>query len=151
VNSPIEYTLLSQASPLTATGTNLRWYSTTTGGTASAIAPTPSTATAGTTYFYVSQMVGSCESPRATIAVVVSVPKVTLSPGWNMIGCPLQGTTNMQQALSSIWSQVETVKDQDSFWDIKNVPALNSLSTVTWGKGYLVKVKTACTLDWIVR
>jgi hypothetical protein len=68
-----------------------------------------------------------------------------------MIGCPLQGTTNMQQALSSIWSQVETVKDQDSFWDIKNVPALNSLSTVKWGQGYLVKVKAACTLDWIIR
>jgi len=80
-----------------------------------------------------------------------AITPIQLQTGWNMIGCPLEGTTNMQQALSSIWSQVETVKDQDAFWDIKNVPALNSLSTVTWGKGYLVKVKANCTLDWIVR
>ena len=80
-----------------------------------------------------------------------AITPIQLQAGWNMIGCPLEGTTNMQQALSSIWSQVETVKDQDAFWDIKNVPALNSLSTLTWGKGYLVKVKTNCTLDWIVR
>lgn len=60
------------ATPLTATGTNLLWYTTPTGGTGSATAPTPSTATAGTVNYYVSQTVNSCESDRATTAVTVN-------------------------------------------------------------------------------
>jgi len=153
VSSPVNYTVGQTATALTATGTALKWYTVATGGTASTTAPTPSTAAVGSTTYYVSQTVNTCESARAAITVTVSqqIQSIQLQPGWNMIGCPLQGTTNMQQALSSIWSQVETVKDQDSFWDIKNVPALNSLSTVKWGQGYLVKVKAACTLDWIIR
>ncbi|OQA95431.1 MAG: hypothetical protein BWY22_02164 [Bacteroidetes bacterium ADurb.Bin217] len=153
VVSPVSYTIGQAATPLTATGTALKWYTVETGGTASTTVPTPSTAAIGSTTYYVSQTVNACESPRATITVTVTelIQSIQLQAGWNMIGCPLEGTTNMQQALSSIWLQVETVKDQDAFWDIKNVPALNSLSTVTWGKGYLVKVKANCTLDWIVR
>jgi|GEM_PF-1144810 len=57
------------AAALTATGTNLLWYSGATSGVGSAVAPTPSTATAGTTNYYVSQTVSGCESPRVAIPV----------------------------------------------------------------------------------
>ena len=60
------------AAPLTATGTNLLWYTTATGGTGSATAPTPSTAAAGTTSYWVSQTVGGCESPRTQVDVTVT-------------------------------------------------------------------------------
>lgn len=70
VTSPVPYCINSTASPLTATGTNLLWYTTAAGGTGSSTAPTPSTAIAGTTSYYVSQNTG-CEGPRAQIDVVV--------------------------------------------------------------------------------
>ena len=77
VASPITYCVGATAVPLTATvtGTNtLLWYTTATGGTGSAIAPTPSTATAGTTSYWVSQVSSAppnCESLRSKIDVVV--------------------------------------------------------------------------------
>ncbi|WP_158242907.1 hypothetical protein, partial [Siphonobacter sp. BAB-5405] len=51
------------ASPLTASGTNLKYYTAATGGTGSVAAPTPPTSTPGTTTYYVSQTnVNGCES-----------------------------------------------------------------------------------------
>jgi glycosidase len=83
VNSPINYCQNAPTSALTATGTNLLWYTTATGGTGTATAPTPSTAAQGTVLYYVSQSSGSCEGPRASITVnVTAVPPapVVLSP-----------------------------------------------------------------------
>jgi large repetitive protein len=72
-SSPVNYCLGGIASPLMATGTALLWYTVPVGGSGSAIPPTPSTSTVGTTDYYVSQTTGGdCESPRDTIAVNVS-------------------------------------------------------------------------------
>ena len=70
VTSNIVYNLNQVAFPLTATGTNLMWYTVPTGGTGSSIAPTPLTNTVGTTSYYVSQNTG-CEGPRSEIKVIV--------------------------------------------------------------------------------
>ena len=78
-------------------------------------------------------------------------PSVSLKAGWNIIGCPINGSTSISKALSSIWSQVETVKSQDSFYSINNQSFLNSLSSLTWGIGYLVNVTSDCVLDWTVK
>lgn len=72
--SPVSYCLNAIASALSATGSNLLWYTTATGGTGSATAPTPSTATAGTRTYYVSQTVSSCEGSRADVTVTVNAP-----------------------------------------------------------------------------
>ncbi len=67
----LSYCSDSQASPLTATGSDLRWYTTSTGGTA-LTAITPSTAmTAVSRTYYVSQNVNGCESSRTSITVAV--------------------------------------------------------------------------------
>ncbi len=71
VTSPINYCQNQAATPLTATGTSLQWYTTPTGGTPTG-APTPSTGTPGTTSYYVSQIIGGCESTRAQINVIVN-------------------------------------------------------------------------------
>lgn len=81
VSSPVTYCQNAIAVPLTATGSNLLWYSVPTGGTGSSTAPTPSTATPGSTIYYVSQTIGSCESPRASITVVVN--SIPAAPGVN--------------------------------------------------------------------
>ena len=154
VTTPVNYVQNVTATALTATGTNLKWYTVATGGTSSGTAPTPSTLNVGTTNYYVSQTINGCESPRETIAVVViqgTLQKVSLRAGWNLIGCPIEGSTDIANALSSIWTHVETVKNFDGFWDVTNIPAMNSLLKLDWGKGYMIKVDTACELDWIVR
>lgn len=154
VSSPVNYNQNAAAVALTATGTNLKWYTSATGGTGSTTAPTPLTTTAGTTSYYVSQTSGTCESLRAVISVVVTplvIPTVKLKTGWNMIGCPITGSTDIERALSSIWSNVEVVKNINGFY-LNTQPAyLNSLTKLNWGEGYLIKVKTNCELDWIVR
>lgn len=74
VTTPVVYCVGATATALTATGTNLKWYTTATGGTGSTTAPIPSTTTAGTTVYYVSQSVSAtgCEGPRSAITVTVN-------------------------------------------------------------------------------
>ncbi|MFV8270385.1 T9SS type B sorting domain-containing protein [Flavobacterium sp. GT2N3] len=75
VTSPVYYCQNATAVALTATassGGTLNWYGiNATGGTASATAPTPSTAAVGTTSYYVSETVGGIESTRSKIDVIV--------------------------------------------------------------------------------
>ncbi|MFY7888383.1 MAG: hypothetical protein ACOVOW_05715 [Spirosomataceae bacterium] len=52
-------------------GASAVWYTSPTGGS-SIPTPTPSTSTAGTTKYYVAQLLGSCESERAMIVVNVT-------------------------------------------------------------------------------
>lgn len=63
----------------TATGTNtLKWYTVASGGTASTSAPVPSTTTAGTFNFYVSQAnAEGTEGPRSMITVTVNALPAT--------------------------------------------------------------------------
>ena len=95
VTSPIYLCQGSTADPLSATaspGATLIWYGTAAnGGTASPTAPTPSTTAVGQTKYYVSQMDGTGESPRAEIIV-----NVVADNGATILGfrCdPTQATT----------------------------------------------------------
>ncbi|CAN5144220.1 hypothetical protein BH09BAC4_BH09BAC4_01720 [soil metagenome] len=60
----------TQAQPLTASGSSLKWYDVPSGGTPSA-SITPATTSIGTKSYYVSQSVGNCEGPRTAINVTV--------------------------------------------------------------------------------
>ena len=77
VNTPVNYYVGETAVPLTATGTNLLWYTTPAGGSGNPVAPTPNTSVPGTTSYYVSQTVDGCESPTAQIVVIVAYPNVS--------------------------------------------------------------------------
>ena len=77
ITSNIDYCHNEVAIPLTATvsaNCTLNWYTIPTGGTSSATSPTPSTATVGTTKYYVSQTITAtgCEGPRAEISVIIN-------------------------------------------------------------------------------
>lgn len=84
---PVSYCQNATATPLTATGVagaTFSWYTTATGGTASATAPIPSTAVPGTVTYYVSQGIGSCESPRVPVTVSVTAgPSATITGALN--------------------------------------------------------------------
>ncbi len=66
----IRYCQFDAATPLTAAGQDLLWY-TATGEAALPYAPIPVTDTAGTTVYYVSQIMDGCESDRVPVVVVV--------------------------------------------------------------------------------
>ncbi|MCX6167306.1 MAG: gliding motility-associated C-terminal domain-containing protein [Sphingobacteriales bacterium] len=73
-------------SALTATGTNLLWYTSATGGVGSATAPTPSASNPGTTSYWVTQTTSGCESDRAQIDVLINpVPTVNQPPNQTII------------------------------------------------------------------
>ncbi len=82
----LDYCLDETADPLMATGSDLLWYTQPTGGTGSPDAPVPTTNTAGTETFYVSQTVG-CESDRAAIDVTVNPLPSTTVVGFTNISC----------------------------------------------------------------
>jgi hypothetical protein len=71
-STPINYCQNQTAVPLTATGSNLKWYSVSIGGSGNPTAPTPSTSSTGTSSYWVSQSASGCESPRSQINVVVT-------------------------------------------------------------------------------
>jgi hypothetical protein len=77
------YTKGDVADFLDATGTGLKWYTDATGGTGSATAPKPLTTTVGTTSYYVTQTVATCESERAKIDVIVNCPTVAAPTATN--------------------------------------------------------------------
>ncbi len=72
VSTPVSYCESAPAVPLSATGTNLLWYTTATGGTGTATAPTPVTSSVSSVVYYVSQTITGCESPRAAITVTTN-------------------------------------------------------------------------------
>lgn len=110
--SAVTYCQGATANALTATGSNLLWYPTATGGVGSSTAPIPSTANSGTFSFYVSQTTNGCESPRAQLDVIVT-PIPTMNVPANLVACPGETipSVNFTSSLSNVnyaWSNNTT-------------------------------------------
>lgn len=91
----LTYCMNAVANPLTATapsGYSLLWFTSET-GTGSAIAPTPSTTTAGTTNYYVALVNAlGCEGPKVSLTVTVKALPIATISGTTSI-CSGNGTT----------------------------------------------------------
>ena len=152
VISPITYEQNQTASPLTASGSNLLWYTHATTGTGSATAPIPSTATVGTVNYYVSQTVQNCESSRAHIEVIIQEAIVTqsieLQEGWNLISVSVL-CSDVACNVSTVFENVDVamVKNTDGFWKPNQPEPFNSLHTIEPGKGYLVYMNMGGTIQ----
>jgi len=107
----VTYCQGSIANALSATGTNLLWYPTATGGIGSSTAPIPSTANSGTFSFYVSQTTNGCESPRAQLDVIVT-PQPTMDVPANLEACP--GELIPSVAYTSTFSSITYVWSNDN-------------------------------------
>ncbi len=81
---------------------------------------------------------GTCPSPAV----------IQLREGWNLVGYPNVQSSAVDKALSSIWANVVSVKNIESFYSKQVSPALNTLTTLSWGEGYYINVDKACTLVW---
>ncbi|MEI8280332.1 MAG: gliding motility-associated C-terminal domain-containing protein [Bacteroidota bacterium] len=88
VPAPLYLCQYGPAATLSATGTNLKWYTSPSGGIGSSIAPTVGTTIANTYTYYVSQTVPSCggESPRVPVYAVVTA-KPTANAGNDTAVC----------------------------------------------------------------
>jgi hypothetical protein len=152
VTSPVTYQQNATATALTATGTGLKWYTVATGGTGNTTAPIPSTTTIGTTTYYVSQTVNGCESPRASIDVVIVTATISqtiaLAQGWNLISFNVvPSNTTIASVFAGVMTQVNTIKNSDGFYKPGQDAELQSLTNISVGAAYLVHMKTAQTLS----
>src|SRR5262249_3734898 len=139
VSSPVPYCQDATAAPLTATGSNLLWYTQPTGGTGSATAPTPSTATPGTTTWYVSQTVNGCESPRAPVNVIVN--PAPAAPGVTSPVTYCQNATTVPLTASGNNLLWYTVPTGGTGTGTAPTPSSTTPGTVTW---YVSQTQNGC-------
>ncbi len=143
VTSPVYFCQGTTATALTATalpGATLNWYGTNqTGGVASSTAPIPSTTTNGTTTYYVSQTVGTCESPRVGIIVKVN----SISGTINMF-C---GNTTTPNAVLFDWNNIGNRPDAYNYsYSINGGPAVTGSTTLSSLEVTGVLPGQSCTL-----
>jgi gliding motility-associated-like protein len=109
VTSPVTYCQFDTPLPLTATGTNLTWY-TAIGGTPLPGAPTPQTNTPGTTTYFVSQNPsGNCPSPDDSIKVIVNAKPAAPTISGDTVYCPNSPAPNFNvNGQNILWYMVAT-------------------------------------------
>lgn len=73
---------------------------------------------------------------------------VSFQAGWNLLGYPFKESAAVETALSDIWDKVELIKDFNEFYDKTNLPELNSLKELKYGRGYFIKVNEDCEINW---
>jgi uncharacterized protein (TIGR02145 family) len=95
---------------LTATGTNLQWYAAANGGTALATTTPLATGT-----YYVSQTIGTCESPRTAVTVTVTpqitptfAPTFAVCSGTTLTALPTTSTNGISGTWSPVLDNTET-------------------------------------------
>ncbi|MFA6152037.1 MAG: PKD domain-containing protein [Chitinophagaceae bacterium] len=108
------------AKMLNAGGVNLKWYDAATAGVKYPSTPTPSTSTAGTVSYFVSQTVNGCESDRAdlmveTIEAIASFDKTEDSLcGNELLTLTNTSTTSNVNGYNSSWSFGDGTSTTDS-------------------------------------
>ena len=126
--SPVNLFLGASASALTATGVNLKWYTSATGGISSIAAPIPVTTVAGTFTYYVSQTINGCESQRAAIVVKVNADI-------NVPNCFALGGTYQVQLSPSYTANATSY----NWWvngSVQSIVPNNSSATITLDQNY---------------
>jgi hypothetical protein len=140
--SPVNYCQNTTAAPLTATGTNLSWYTTATGGTASTTAPTPSTTVAGTFNYYVSQKNSCGESARTLISVVVAATPGAPA-GLNVTAVTTNSATLNWTTIAGNYYTVEYKESSSASW-------INIATAITAGSVTLNNLSIGTSYDWRV-
>lgn len=91
---------------------------------------------------------GAASSDTVYVPIGQAPAGIALKAGWNLIGYPFAASQDISAALSSIWDNVQVVKDADTFLNKSYPVQFNLLTKAEQYKGYLVKVDKDCTLYW---
>lgn len=91
---------------------------------------------------------GLTHTESISVTVIEAPATIALKKGWNLIGCPLNGEISIDEALSSIKNHILVVKDFEEAMDVDTPAEFHSLKSLSWGKGYLIKVNAHCELIW---
>jgi len=136
--SPVTTTYCQYDIPkkLSASGINLLWYTTATGGVGSSVAPTPSTAVPGTYHWWVTQTIRGCESDRTMITVIVNAGSVDSFTYAIHYGCNGDTVVLTNYTVGSV---AATIWD---FGDSKTDTTLNPYHIYTATGSYLIKLLT---------
>ena len=97
---------------LTATGTDIQWYTVASAGTASTTAPTPSTGTATNTTYYVTQTVNGVESDRIALEVNINPTPATPSA--------ITGSTTTSTESSEVYEVTNDANATGYAWVLPN-------------------------------
>ena len=131
----IVYCQNDAANALTATGTNLLWYTAATGGTGSASVPVPLTTASGSFDFFVSQTVNGCESPRAVLTVTVRPSPVLSITNPAAVCSP--ATVDLTAAAVTVGSASGTL----SYWtNAAATAALSNPAVIAASGTYFIKI-----------
>ncbi|MBS1742396.1 MAG: gliding motility-associated C-terminal domain-containing protein, partial [Bacteroidetes bacterium] len=140
VTSPVNYCQYAATSVLSAstttTGSQLLWYSSATGGTGSATVPVPSSSTAGTTTYYVSQLNNGCEGPRAAITV-------TVNPTPQFPDQPLRICTGQHANIANLYNTTGLTSN----WTINQQPVTDPTAVDSAGTYQLITTTAAGCSD----
>jgi hypothetical protein len=131
----VNYELGATATQLSATGTALKWY-TGTSTTSSSTAPKPSTSTAGSTTYYVTQTLNGCEGERTSIVVnVINNFKI-----YSVNNAPVIDGT-----IDAIWTDASVLPASVSkllTGTVSNTADLSGNFKALWDNTYLYVLKT---------
>ncbi len=131
VTSSVQYCVGATSTALTAAGTSLKWYTSPTIVTGSTTAPIPSTTTAGTRAYYVSQTnAAGCESPRSRINVTINAPPAAPSAATTVNWC--EGATATALTASGFSLQWYTDPLYGTGNAIAPVPVTSSIGTTSY-------------------
>lgn len=138
VSSPVNLCQFQTAQPLSVTATgDLIWYTSASGGIGSSTAPVPSTTTIGITNFYVSQSIGGCESPRATITVNI-FEAISLGPDKTITICNGESTN-----LTRIYNTAGSTAN----WFLNQVPVTDPTTVSITGRYQLIATNSSGCAD----
>ena len=133
----ITYCQNDMALALTATGTDIQWYTVASAGSASTTAPTPSTGTATTTTYYVTQTVNGVESDRMALVVTINPTPATPSA--------ISGSTTTSTESSEVYSVTNDANATGYAWVLPNgwtgTSSINSITVTVGLSGGQIKVK----------
>lgn len=137
----LSYCQRTPSLPLTASGNNLLWYSTPTGGVGTSLPIIPSTQNAGLQTYYVSQTT-TCESPRTAINVLIKAAP-DLGPDQRDTICHA-GTANLTGLFNTL--------DLLGSWSFNNQPIPVPQAVTTGGSYQLIVHNTeGCSDTGIVK
>ncbi|MEO8517460.1 MAG: LamG-like jellyroll fold domain-containing protein [Flavobacterium sp.] len=128
VTSPQVFCSGATVAGLTATGTNIKWYNVATNGTALL-----STATLATATYYVTQTLGTCESPRTAVTVTV-----------NTTALPIATTPQTLNNGATVANLAATGTNLKWYVALSGGTALVNTTVITAGTYYVSQTVSSC-------